>query len=92
MILIYHSKIFTWPTHPWPYPVHPRILAEEFEKREQLERLKEEQGAQLREERKRRENLEDLRELHQAEIREERRKLEALHQEREAADAKLQVG
>lgn len=68
------------------------LLEEESQKREELERLRQEQDELLRQERQEREGLEGVREKQERLLREAQDRLQQLEVERQAANAELQVG
>ena len=68
------------------------LLEEESQKREELERLRQEQEALLQQERQEREGLEGQREEQERLLAEAQSRLEQLEVERQAANAELQVG
>ena len=67
------------------------LLEEESQKREELERLRQEQEALLQQERQEREGLEGQREEQERLLAEAQSRLEQLEVERQAANAELQV-
>ncbi|VVC91266.1 unnamed protein product [Leptidea sinapis] len=75
----------------WQLKHKHRVLAEEWERREELERLQEEQNRMLEEERFKRMQFEMLQAEKEAQYREAERRLKELEQEKQKLDAELKA-
>lgn len=68
-----------------------RVLAEEFDKRAELEKLQEELQDKWKAEQQKREGLEEFKEQQDRQLREEAERLEMLEEQRRKIDQDLQV-